>query len=212
MIPGCERSENFPSGKPPFTRKDKLDAHMRNIHPAALSPPVPFAGLTAAVPKFADNLVDNIVETNGITGINDTANNGGLMATYGFFGALDWHQNNPDFAATTAIDASFATSSRTNTDGHVDINGYGTMNGQVSFDGLEGITATATTADGFNGNDYVLFDEGFTDSNGFSASSFTGVDMFTGTSGSPGINELISVDDFTSADWSNFVNANLMDI
>lgn len=201
MVSGCTRSEGFPGEKRPFPRKDKLDSHVRNIHHAALSPSVSSAGFTAAIPNIGGNVVDNVVDTNGIAGVNESANNSGLVAAHRLFDEPSWLRGNSHSTALIDIDTPVVTGLITSADSFIDVNGFTTVDRQVGFAGFTGITASTTTVDALTGTNCFPFADGFADISGFSASGFTGADGFIG------INELTSADELTGAGWPTFTDS-----
>lgn len=58
MVSGCNRSKGFPGQNRPFLRKDKLDSHVRNIHPAAPSLSASSAAVANAILGPAGNSDD----------------------------------------------------------------------------------------------------------------------------------------------------------
>ena len=213
MVSGCTRSEGFPGEKRPFPRKDKRDSHVRKIHHAALSPSVSSTGFTAAIA----NVRDNVVDTNGIAGVNESANNSGSVAAHRLFDEPNWLHGNSDSTAPTDIDTPLVTGLVTSADGSIDVNGFTTVDGQVGFAGFTGITASTSTFDALTSTNCFSFTDGFADTSGFSASGFTGTNGYTGADGFIGINELtsadglaadgLSADGLTGADWPIFTDA-----
>jgi len=203
MVSGCTRSEGFPGEKRPFPRKDKRDSHVRKIHHAALSPSVSSTGFTAAIA----NVRDNVVDTNGIAGVNESANNSGSVAAHRLFDEPNWLHGNSDSTAPTDIDTPLVTGLVTSADGSIDVNGFTTVDGQVGFAGFTGITASTSTFDALTSTNCFSFTDGFADTSGFSASGFTGTNGYTGADGFIGINELTSADGLSAdgfADTSGF--------
>jgi hypothetical protein len=195
MIPGCNRSEGFPGKQHPFSRKDKLDLHVKKIHSTASSLSVSSAGFTAAVPNVIDTS-SNVIDASGIAGINERASNSSLMTAYGF-GEPSWLHDNSNSTTFMNVDTPVATGLPTSTNGFID--------GQVGIAGFIGITTSTTADDGLTGTNWPSF-VGFADNTGFSANGFTGADGFTGMDESTGINGLTSTGGLTGAGWSTFAD------
>jgi hypothetical protein len=192
MTPGCDRSENYHGQKRPFSRKDKLNSHVRKIHQAATGPYGSSSFLAANTP--------NVVDASDLTGFEGYANDSCPMAVTGFSSESNWLPGGPDSTGLTSVDELTSVDGLTNVNGFTSIDGLTNVNGFTSVDGLTSVEGL-TSIDGLTSVNGFTIVDGLPNVNGFiSIDGLTNVNGFTSVDGLTSIDRLTSVDGFTRID------------
>jgi len=184
-IPDCNRSESYGGQKRPFSRKDKLNSHVRNIHQAATGP----HGSSA----FHAACTSEAVDTIDLASFEGCANDSRSTAIIGL-------PSGPDSTESIYIH------------GHIGISGFTSVGELSSADGLACVNEITwideftnvgglSSVDGFASANELTGMDGFPRVNGLSGvNEFAGINEITGIDGFTNVGGLSSVDGFAGVD------------